>query len=145
MQAIDCPFRTADAILATVPSNVRAVLVDFHAEATSEKQALARYLDGRVSAVFGTHTHVQTSDERILPGGTAYITDAGMVGAEDSVIGVRKEQVIERFLKRTPVHFEVATGSSVIEALLVAIEESTGRAVSVERIRKRVDIGEESE
>lgn len=145
MPAIDCPFRSADAVLAKLPVEARIVIVDFHAEATSEKQAMGRYLDGRVSVVFGTHTHVQTSDERILPGGTAFITDAGMVGAEDSIIGVKKEQVIERFLKRTPVRFEVATGASTIEALLAEVDEESGRAIAVLRIRERVALSEEEE
>jgi metallophosphoesterase (TIGR00282 family) len=143
MHAIDCPFRAADALLAELPGAVRIILVDFHAEATSEKQALGFYLDGRVSAVFGTHTHVQTADERILPRGTAFITDAGMVGPIDSIIGVRKEQVIERFLKGIPVRFEVAPGVAHIEALFVDIDEATGLARRVERIRERVDLAEE--
>ena len=94
MEAIDCPFRTADAEVDRLGKETRVIVVDFHAEATSEKQALGWYLDGRVSAVIGTHTHVPTADERILPGGTAFITDVGMAGAWDSVIGIRREQAI---------------------------------------------------
>ncbi len=139
MGAIDCPFRAADGLLAEIPSSVRVILVDFHAEATSEKQALGRYLDGRVSAVIGTHTHVQTADERILPRGTAFITDAGMVGPIDSIIGVRKEQVIEKFLKGIPVRFEVAGGTSNVDGCLVDVDEQTGRARSIERVRERVE------
>jgi hypothetical protein len=143
MNAIDCPFRTADALLAEIPGAVRIILVDFHAEATSEKQALALYLDGRVSAVVGTHTHVQTADERILPRGTAFMTDAGMVGPLDSIIGVRKEQVIDRFLKGIPVRFEVASGVSHIDGCLVEIDEASGLARSVERVHERVELDEE--
>jgi metallophosphoesterase (TIGR00282 family) len=142
MHAIDCPFRTADALLAEFPAAVRVILVDFHAEATSEKQALGLYLDGRVSAVVGTHTHVQTADERILPRGTAFMTDIGMVGPVDSIIGVRKEQVIDRFIKGIPVRFEVASGRSHIDGCLVDVDEATGRARSVERVRERVELDE---
>ncbi|MCX5753901.1 MAG: TIGR00282 family metallophosphoesterase [Candidatus Krumholzibacteria bacterium] len=143
MTPIDCPFRSADAILSEIPPGVKIVLVDFHAEATSEKQALAAYLDGRVSAVVGTHTHVQTADERILPGGTGFITDVGMVGPIDSVIGVRKEQVIERFMRALPVRFEVSDGAACIGGLLVDVDEATGHAREVVRIREVVEIIEE--
>jgi metallophosphoesterase (TIGR00282 family) len=143
MVPIDCPFRTADAILAEIPPGVKIILVDFHAEATSEKQALGAYLDGRVSAVVGTHTHVQTADERVLPNGTAFITDLGMVGPIDSVIGVRKEQVIERFVRGVAVRFEVASGAACIEGIMVDVNEATGRAREVLRIRERIEIREE--
>lgn len=142
MLPIDCPFRAADAILAQLPDEVKIVLVDFHAEATSEKQALAHYLDGRVSALVGTHTHVQTADECLLPKGTAFVTDVGMVGPIDSVIGVRKEQVIDRFLHGLPVRFEVASGKTRIEGLLVDVDESTGRASSAVRVREELEIYE---
>ncbi len=136
MPTIDCPFRSADTILSEIPKDVRVRIVDFHAEATSEKVAMGYYLDGRVSVVAGTHTHVATADERILSGGTAFITDVGMVGASDSIIGVKKEQVIKRFLYALPVRFEVAYGNPRIEGLFVEIDDETGRASKVERIRE---------
>jgi metallophosphoesterase (TIGR00282 family) len=143
MTPIDCPFRCADAALAEIPAGVKVVIVDFHAEATSEKQALGAYLDGRVSAVFGTHTHVQTADERVLPGGTGFITDVGLTGPIDSVIGVKKEQVIERFLRSLPVRFEVASGAAVVGGLFVDVDEATGRAREVRRIHEEIEIHEE--
>jgi len=143
MTPIDCPFRCADAILGEIPPGVKIILVDFHAEATSEKQALAAYLDGRVSAFVGTHTHVQTADERVLPGGTAFITDLGMVGPIDSVIGVRKDQVIERFMRALPVRFEVADGAACIGGLLVDVDDATGRAREVVRVREEIELHEE--
>ncbi|MBN1884660.1 MAG: TIGR00282 family metallophosphoesterase [Candidatus Krumholzibacteriota bacterium] len=139
MPAIDCPFRAADGILAGLPGDVRVVVVDFHAEATSEKLAMGYYLDGRVSAVAGTHTHVQTADERILSGGTGYITDLGMTGAFDSIIGVRKEQVLNRFLFALPVRFQVADESPCLQGMVVEVDTATGKAVSVERIMEFVD------
>ena len=132
---LDCPFRTADRALAELREECRVILVDHHAEATSEKQALGYYLDGRVSAVVGTHTHVATADENILPGGTAYITDVGMVGAGCSVIGVRKELVIERFLTQLPVRFEVARGLASLSAVWLEIDSETGKALSIQRLR----------
>ncbi len=143
MTPIDCPFRCADAVLAEIPAGVKVILVDFHAEATSEKQALGAYLDGRARAVVGTHTHVQTADERILPGGTAFITDVGMAGPVDSVIGVRKDLVIEKFLRALPVRFDVAAGAAVIGALLVDVDEATGRAREVRRVQEPVEAREE--
>jgi len=111
MPAIDCPFRTADSLLAEIPDQVRIRIADMHAEATSEKLAMGWYLDGRVTAVLGTHTHVPTADETVLPGGTAYITDLGMTGPYDSVIGIEKESIIKKFLDQLPARFEVAKGS----------------------------------
>ncbi|MDD4858161.1 MAG: TIGR00282 family metallophosphoesterase [Candidatus Krumholzibacteria bacterium] len=143
MIPIDCPFRSADAVLSEIPPGVKIILVDFHAEATSEKQALGAYLDGRVSAIVGTHTHVQTADERVLPNGTAFITDVGMVGSIDSVIGVKKEQVIERFVRGIPVRFEVASGAACISGLMVDVDEATGRAREVIRVQERIEIREE--
>jgi metallophosphoesterase (TIGR00282 family) len=140
MNPIDCPFRTADEILSEIDPSVSIILVDFHAEATSEKLALAYYLDGRVSAVIGTHTHIQTADERILPSGTAYLTDVGMTGPFDSIIGVKKEQVINRFLSGLPARFEVAHDRPCLDAVLVDVDEATGRALSVER--HHVEVGE---
>lgn len=135
MSELDCPFRKADAILAELGPARRIVLVDFHAEATSEKGALAAYLDGRVSAILGTHTHVQTADERVLPGGTAFITDAGMTGARDSVIGIRKELSIQRFLTQMPVRYEIAKRDPVLCGVVVSIDESTGKASGIERVQ----------
>jgi metallophosphoesterase (TIGR00282 family) len=134
MSPIDCPFRAADQEVARLKAETPIVLVDFHAEATSEKASLGWYLDGRVSAVIGTHTHVQTADERILPQGTAYITDAGMTGAFDSVIGVRKDEPIQRFLTQLPVKFEVAKKDIRLNGFQVTIDEVSGKALSVERI-----------
>ncbi len=134
MNNLDCPFRVADREVARLKMETPIIFVDFHAEATSEKAALGFYLDGRVSAVIGTHTHVQTSDERILPGGTAYMTDAGMCGAFDSVIGVRKEEAIERFLTQLPTKFEVAKKNIRINAVTIEVDEVSGKATSIERI-----------
>ncbi len=144
MQAIDCPFRAADRILEELPSNVSVRVIDFHAEATSEKLALAYYLDGRVTAVAGSHTHIPTADERILPGGTAYQTDVGMTGPFDSIIGVRPEQVIERFLRGTGARFHAGGARPCIEGLLVEADDETGKAVSVERVHEFVREGEDN-
>jgi len=139
MNLFDCPFRTADAILQkTEPGEI--VIVDFHAEATSEKKALAYHLDGRVSAVFGTHTHVQTADEQILQAGTAFISDVGMTGPHAGIIGMRKREVLERFLTQMPAKFEVANGDVKFQALVVQVNEETAKAVSVERISLDLDL-----
>ena len=132
MANIDDPFRVADEVLASIATKV--IFVDFHAEATSEKVALGWYLDGRVTAVIGTHTHIPTADARVLPGGTAYQTDVGMTGPYDSVIGVQKEQVLQRFLTSIPGRFEAAIHDVRFCAALVDCDESTGRASSIERI-----------
>jgi metallophosphoesterase (TIGR00282 family) len=132
MPAIDDPFRTADRLLAGVKAKV--ILVDIHAEATSEKMALGWYLDGRVTAVLGTHTHVPTADERVLPNGTAYQTDVGMSGPYDSIIGVEKELVIHRFLSGMPGKFEPACGDARLCALLIECDPATGRAAAVQRL-----------
>ncbi len=135
MEAIECPFRGADAILAQFKGQAAVIFIDFHAEATSEKVALGCYLDGRVSGVVGTHTHVQTSDDRILPGGTAYLSDAGMCGALDSVIGVDKDIAVNRFLTGIPVRFQVPkSGSCVVQGAILEADNRTGHAVSLERI-----------
>jgi 2',3'-cyclic-nucleotide 2'-phosphodiesterase len=134
MAAIDCPFTTGMAAVEYIHKQTPIIIVDFHAEATSEKQAIGWYLDGRVSAVLGTHTHVQTADERILPKGTAYITDLGMTGPHDSVIGSLQNLALERFLYQTPNRLEPATGNLRICGVVIEIEESTGRALSIERI-----------
>lgn len=132
---VDDPFRSVDAILKAHSSHSRVVVVDMHAEATSEKVAMGWFLDGRASVVFGTHTHVQTADERILPEGTAYITDLGMCGPMDSVIGIEKESVIEGFMNQLPRKFEVAKGDVIVQGVAVDIDEATGKAREIRRIR----------
>lgn len=139
MNPLSCPFRAADALVAELRKQTSLILVDFHAEATSEKVAMGHYLDGRVSAVVGTHTHVQTADEQILPGGTAYMTDAGMTGAADSVIGISKEIAVGKFLNQLPARFEVAKKAPMINGVFFDIEEQSGRAVGVERLREMLD------
>jgi metallophosphoesterase (TIGR00282 family) len=134
MKNVDSPFRVADRILAELPRSVKTVIVDFHAEATSEKQALAFHLAGRVSAVFGTHTHVPTADERVLSGGTALVTDVGMTGPYDSIIGFRADKVLQRFLLQTPASFEVAKQDVRLAAAIVEVDAETGRARAVERL-----------
>lgn len=130
----DCPFRVGRREVQKLRETVRVVVVDFHGEATSEKMAFGWYLDGEVSAVLGTHTHVQTSDERVLPGGTAYITDAGMTGPHDSVIGVRKELALRRFLTQMPTKFEPARGDIRLCGALIDVDETTGHARTIERL-----------
>jgi metallophosphoesterase (TIGR00282 family) len=132
MASNDDPFRVADQLLKEIKAKI--VFVDIHAEATSEKMSLGWYLDGRVSAVVGTHTHVPTADERVLPNGTAYITDVGMTGPYDSVIGVNKEQIVARFLNNMPARFEAATGDVRLCAVVVDCDEATGRARTIERL-----------
>lgn len=132
MASLDDPFRTADSLLARIRSKV--ILVDFHAEATSEKIALGWYLDGRVTGVIGTHTHVPTADQRVLPNGTAYQTDVGMTGPYDGVIGVEKDQVLSRFLTGMPVKFEVARGDARMCAALIQCDSRTGRALSIQHL-----------
>lgn len=134
MKPLENPFRFADRLLDELPDDVRVIFVDFHAEATSEKQALGFYLDGRVSAVVGTHTHVPTGDERLLPAGTAFLTDVGMTGPYESVIGMRIDKVLHRFLHQTPSGFEVAKRDLRLAAVQIDIDESTGLARSVERL-----------
>jgi metallophosphoesterase (TIGR00282 family) len=134
MANLDSPFRVADRLLQQLDPAVRVVFVDFHAEATSEKQALGLYLDGRVSAVVGTHTHVPTADERILPQGTAFLTDAGMTGPYESVIGMRADKVLKRFLLQTPSAFEVAKRDVRLAGAVIDIEEATGKARGIERV-----------
>jgi metallophosphoesterase (TIGR00282 family) len=137
MPPCDDPFRVADRALEELGSRARVILVDMHAEATSEKQAIAAYLDGRVSAVCGTHTHVQTADERLLPGGTAYLSDLGMTGPYDSVIGIDKELAVRRFTSGMPVRFTVARGDARLCGALVDVDERTGGARSIERVQWR--------
>ena len=134
MTAIDDPFRALAEAIAAVADEARLVFVDFHAEATSEKVAMGWHLDGRAAAVVGTHTHVQTADERVLPGGTAYITDVGMTGPHDSVIGMERSVIIQRFLTGLPQRFETATANPRLNAVLVTADEQTGRAESITRL-----------
>ncbi len=135
MKPYDCPFRAADALL-SASQDTRIRLVDFHAEATSEKMVLGRYLDGRVSAVVGTHTHVQTSDEVILPGGTAYLTDLGMSGVKDSAIGRDLQAVLGTFLTGMPGKFDLAKGEALLEGVLIEVDPKTGRSRRIERVRE---------
>jgi metallophosphoesterase (TIGR00282 family) len=139
MGNVDCPFRAMDQLLAESEHKSIPTIVDFHAEATSEKVAMGRYLDGRVSAVLGTHTHVGTTDAHILPGGTAYVTDIGMVGPIDSVIGDDPDSVINRFLTQIPSRLSVGKGKVSFDAILVEVDEKTGKAVDIERIQKLAD------
>ncbi len=132
---VDCPFRTVDAVLAKLPPDVKVIVVEIHAEATSEKIALGWHLDGRVSAVFGTHTHVPTADECILPNGTAYITDVGMTGPYDGVLGRRKDRVLRAMTTAVPTPFDVATNDPRMCGVLVRVNPITGRAEHVERVR----------
>ena len=134
MDNIDCPFKVALQEIEKLRRSTPIIIVDFHAEATSEKEALGWFLDGRVSAVLGTHTHVQTADERILPQHTAYITDVGMSGAIDSVIGFEKEIVIEKFITQLPKRFEVAKKDIHLQGVITTIDDSTGKATEIERI-----------
>jgi metallophosphoesterase (TIGR00282 family) len=134
MKYLDCPFRVADREIELLRRETPIILVDFHAEATSEKASLGWYLDGRVSAVIGTHTHVQTADERILTQGTAYMSDAGMTGSFDSVIGIGKDEAIRKFLTQLPVKFEVPKKDIRLNGAVITVDESTGRATAIERI-----------
>jgi len=133
MPLTDCPFRTASAIVEKLPKGVNTIIVDFHAEVTSEKQAMGWYLDGKVSAVIGTHTHIPTADERVMPQGTAYITDAGLTGPIEGVIGMDKELVLKKFLTAIPQHFEVAKGRSVMQGCVVTTNDATGKAILIKR------------
>lgn len=134
---VDCPFRKLQDILSKLKAETNTVIVDFHAEATSEKVAFGFFSDGLVSAVVGTHTHIQTADERILPKGTAYITDLGMTGPYDSVIGQDKEKIIERFLTSRPVRFEVAKENVRLNGVVVTVDENTGLATKIVRLQRR--------
>lgn len=134
MKAVDCPFRAADRVLASLPPDVRCIVVDVHAEATADKYLLAHYLKGRVSAVLGTHTHVPTADEQVLPGGTAFISDVGMTGPYDSILGRRIDRVLAATLTFVPCPFDVATGDPRLGGALVEIDPATGRALSIRRL-----------
>jgi len=134
MKNLECPFRAADQEIERLRQETPIIFVDFHAEATSEKAALGWYLDGRVSALVGTHTHVQTADERILTQGTAYLSDAGMTGSFDSVIGIGKEEAIRKFLTQLPVKFEIPKKDMRINGVVIGVDETSGKALSIERI-----------
>lgn len=134
MQALDNPFAIAEELLADLDPEVKVVFVDFHADATSEKQAMGWHLDGRASAVIGTHTHVPTGDERILPGGTAFLTDVGMTGPYESVIGVRADRVLPRFLHQMPTSFDVAKRDVRLAAVVVEVDEESGKASGIQRL-----------
>lgn len=138
MPAIDCPFRAARDIVPIIKKQTPIILVDIHAEATSEKVAMGHFLDGLVSAVAGTHTHIQTADERVLAQGTAYISDLGMCGPYDSVIGQEKSKIIERFLTGMPTRFEVAGGDARLSGAIIEIDDTSGRARGIERVQEKL-------
>ena len=139
MADYDSPFQAMDRLLDGLDHKPAIIIVDFHAEATSEKMAMGRYLDGRVSAVLGTHTHVGTIDAQVLPGGTAYVTDIGMVGPIDSIIGDDTDSVLSRFLTSIPYRLSVGKGRTIVNAILVTVDDATGRATSIERLSREVD------
>lgn len=141
LSRIDCPFKVADAELTLMLRETKIIIVDFHAEAVSEKQAMSHYLDGRVSVVFGTHTHIQTADERILPNGTAYITDLGMTGAYDSILGMNKKLALGRFITGIPLKFSVAEDDVRVAGIMIDVDEQTGKARAIERIMEKVISG----
>lgn len=136
---VDCPFRAADRVISSIPDDVKIVVAEVHAETTAEKVAMGWYLNGRVSVVFGTHTHIPTADERVLSSGTAYITDLGMTGPYDSVLGRKKEAVISAMTTRVPTPFDIADDDRRVCGILVEVDATSGRALSVERIRADVD------
>ncbi|MBW8005457.1 MAG: TIGR00282 family metallophosphoesterase [candidate division NC10 bacterium] len=141
MPTIDCPFQVGEEKIALLKQTTDLIIIDFHAEATSEKQAFARFVDGRVSAVLGTHTHVQTADEQILPAGTAFISDVGMTGPSDSVIGMESPEVIQRFLTQMPSKFRVAKGAPLLSAVVLDLDEESGKAKSIRRLQIREEWG----
>jgi metallophosphoesterase (TIGR00282 family) len=135
MSNMDCPFRIGIEEVKRLSNTTNVIIIDFHAEATSEKIAFSYFMDGKASAVIGTHTHVQTADEKVLPGGTAYITDVGMTGPYNSIIGIEKEQIIQRFLTNMPVRFETAKGEGIFSAVVIEVEESTGKSTAIQRLQ----------
>jgi len=139
MPPVDCPFRGADQVLSEIDPDVRVIIMDFHAEATSEKEAMGYYLDGKVSAVIGTHTHVTTADPKILPHGTAYMSDVGMTGPRDSVLGFKIQPVLDRFLTGMPRRLETAAGPVELNAACVACDPKTGKALHITAIRRELD------
>jgi 2',3'-cyclic-nucleotide 2'-phosphodiesterase len=134
MRPVDCPWKAADRVLGSLPADIKVIVLDFHAEATSDKQLMARHLDGRVTAVLGTHTHVPTADEQVLPGGTAFQCDVGMTGPHDSILGRRTDRVMETTLTFAPTHFEVATGDVRLNGTIVDVDCATGRATGIRRL-----------
>ena len=136
MPPLDCPFQVARREVPKLLERTKTIIVDMHAETTSEKMAMGHFLDGQVTAVVGTHTHVQTADEQILPKGTAYLTDIGMTGPVHSIIGIKKDLVIEKFLTQMPRRFEVATGPAMLQAALIECDSNTGKAVGIQRVRE---------
>jgi len=138
MDAVECPFRSAKKAVSDVREITPIIIVDIHAEATSEKVAMGWYLDGEVSAVVGTHTHIQTADEKILPEGTAYITDCGMTGPYDSVIGRKKDKILARFLTQLPAPFDIATDDVQMHGVIIDIDEKTGKAREIKRVREKM-------
>lgn len=140
MDSVDCPFRSAESLLPELRARTRVIVVDMHGEATSEKAAMGWFLTGKVSAVLGSHTHVQTADERVLPGGTAYVTDVGMCGPRDSIIGVRREAVVDRFLTRMPTRFEVASGPVIVQGAIIEVDAANGQAQRIRRVQERCDM-----
>ena len=141
MKPVDCPFQAAERILAELPAEVKIRVLDFHAEATSDKQVMARLLDSRVSAILGTHTHVATADEQILPGGTAFQCDVGMTGPHESILGRRIDRVLETTITFQPTQFDVATGDVRLHGTIVDIDPATGRATSIRRLMVKEDVG----
>lgn len=138
MPSIDCPFRVCEGLLSSLAEETKVIFIDFHAEATAEKQAFGWYFDGKVSAIVGTHTHVTTADEQVLPGGTAYITDVGMTGPHDSVIGVSREIILPKFISQVPAKFETAVGDVRINAVEIEVNPESGKAQSIQRFSMRI-------
>ncbi|MBI5078454.1 TIGR00282 family metallophosphoesterase, partial [Candidatus Saganbacteria bacterium] len=137
MQCMDCPFQTAGKIIPKIAEQAKVIIVDMHAEATSEKCAMGHFLDGKVSAVLGTHTHVMTADERFLPGGTAFISDLGMVGALESIIGMNREQIIKRFLTQMPEKFEpTEAGPGLFNAVVLSVDPNSGKTSEIKRVQR---------
>ena len=139
MQPVDCPFKAVRTVIEDIRSKAKVIIVDIHAEATSEKLALGYFLAGKVSAVLGTHTHIQTADERIIDNFTAYITDKGMTGSFDSILGREKHQIIERFLTNMPVRFNLAHEDVRMQGVIIETDDFSGRAVSIKRVEYRQD------
>lgn len=143
MKPVDCPFKAADRVLKQIPGDVKMIFVDFHAEATSDKQLMGRYLDGRVTSVLGTHTHVTTADEQILPGGTAFQCDLGMTGPHNSILGRRYDRVIETTITFNPTAFDVAKGDVQLHGTIVEVDDKTGRATDIRRLLVRMEEAEQ--